>query len=256
MLKAKLIFVIVGSLLLFISLAVQHHLEILHRQQTQLHQTINELQQLHNETLEDLTLSYSENDELYNKLGETIEHSDLLQRRNLELEQILFNQTQTYRKAVAMKGATMPVLTPSSFTAPLFERAWRNLRAYGLKGTGDALQQAEETYGINSLVLAAIAFLESGAGKSRIAREKNNLFGLGAGGPNPFRSALSFETRDCSVYFTARLLRNSYLTRGGRFYYGDNIRAVNVRYAEDPLWADKVARSMAQIARSAIPGGR
>ena len=116
--------------------------------------------------------------------------------------------------------------------------------------------RAEEKHGVNSLVLAAIAYLESGAGTSRLARDKNNLFGLGAGSSNPYANARQFNSKEECIYFAASLLGNSYLSRGGRFYTGETLQHVGVNYAADPRWATKVANAMAKIARAAIPEGR
>jgi hypothetical protein len=217
---------------------------------------IDDLSQLYNDTARELKETIDTNLELSSELREALQRIETVEIRNRQLEQILFNQRQTYRTAVALNGSTMPLLTPSSFTARQYERAWARLGAHGLSGTGAALVRAEEVYGINSLALAAIAYLESGGGMSRIAREKNNLFGLGAFDANPFLYAYTFSTKDDSIYYAANLLTSSYLSRWGRNYRGDDLTAVGIRYASDPLWSSKVGRSMSIIARAAIPEGR
>ncbi len=221
-----------------------------------LQEKIDSQKEIHKTTLKELSEAHSENDQLQRRLDKAKKDIDNVKHRNDELELILFNQRQTYRQAIAMRGAGMPVLTRSNFTAHQYERAWSRLGAGGLRGTGDALVRAEEAYGVNSLVLSAIAFLESAGGNSRLAREKNNLFGLGAGGSDPYRNALCFSSRNECIDYTARVLRYRYLSRGAQLHRGENLAAIGPNYAADPLWAEKVSRHMSLIARAAIPGGR
>lgn len=49
----------------------------------------------------------------------------------------------------------------------------------GLAGLGKTFIQAEERNGVNAQFLVALAIYESGWGGSRIARDKNNIFGFG-----------------------------------------------------------------------------
>jgi beta-N-acetylglucosaminidase len=234
----------------------QYRADLQQEKYDRLTRQIDDLQEIYESTARELTEVHEENRDLIQDLHEAIIRIETVEQRNNELETILFNQRQTYRNAVAMQGSSMPVLTLSSFTAKQYERAWSRLGAHGLKGTGNSLVQAEELYNVNSLVLSAIAYLESAGGMSKLAREKNNLFGLGAGGSNPYHNALYFSSKDDCINFTAKLLRNRYLSRSSRSYRGDNLIAIGPRYAEDPCWAEKVGRTMSKIARVAIPGGR
>lgn len=133
---------------------------------------------------------------------------------------------------------TMPVLSESGFTAADFERSFSGT---GLDGIGAALVQAEDEHGINALVLAGIIALESGWGRSRLAREKNNLAGLGAYDDCP-GSALRFDSRAECIIVLAELLRD----RPG------SLAEVGMWYASDPRWAEKVAGIMRAIAETAI----
>lgn len=235
---------------------IQYYSDLQQEKYDRLSRRITDLEEVYDSTSRELTEANEKNRELIQDLHDAIIKIEKVEERNSELETILFNQRQTYRNALAMQGSTMTVLTLSDFTAKQYERAWNRLGAHGLKGTGESLVQAEELYSVNSLVLSAIAYLESAGGMSKLAREKNNLFGLGAGGANPYRSALCFSSKDECIYYAARMLRNRYLNRGSRGYRGDNLVAIGPRYAADPLWAEKVGRTMSKIARAAIPGGR
>lgn len=230
--------------------------ELQQQQNESLARQIDTMEEIYDHRVQELTEAHNKNRKLIRELDEAYQNIKDVKNRNNELESILFNQRKTYQNAVGMRGAGMPVLTCSNFTAVQYERAWRSLGAHGLKGTGEALVRAEEAYGVNSLVLSGIAFLESAGGNSRLAREKNNLFGLGAGGADPYSNALSFSSRSECIHYTANVLRCRYLSRGSLFYRGGSLTAIGPNYAADPLWADKVSRHMSLIARAAIPGGR
>lgn len=246
-------FLAITSLTMLGLIYMQYNADLQKDKYEQLNLQITDLKKAYTETTRELTEAHEENRELTRDLQDAVTRMETVEKRNSELETVLFNQRQTYRSAVAMQGSTMSVLTKSDFTASHYERAWARLGAHGLKGTGDSLVRAEELYQVNSLVLSAIAYLESAGGMSKLAREKNNLFGLGAGGANPYQSALSFSSRDECICYSARLLCGRYVSRG---YRGDCLVAIGPRYAEDPLWAEKVSRAMSKIARAAIPGGR
>ena len=112
-----------------------------------------------------------------------------------------------------------------------------SLAGTGLEGLGQALVQAESETGINALVLASICAHESAWGTSRLARERNNLAGMGAFDDAPDR-AMRFESREDCVMFLARLLRD----RQGR-----SLEEIGTWYASDARWAMKVAGCMRAI---------
>lgn len=82
--------------------------------------------------------------------------------------------------------------------------------------SGHELEQAileiEDEYGINAYFTIAVMKLESGNGKSRLAKSKNNLFGLNAvdGG----NKAFSFKTKGDSVRRFGQLLSKHYVNKG------------------------------------------
>mgnify|MGYP001210675149 CR=1 FL=1 len=86
-----------------------------------------------------------------------------------------------------------------------------DLAGHGLE---EAILEVEETYGINALFTIAVMKLESGNGSSRLAKNKNNLFGLNATGPDPHRKAFAFETKGDSVKKFGQLLADKYVDKG------------------------------------------
>lgn len=77
------------------------------------------------------------------------------------------------------------------------------------QGLEQAILEIEGEYGVNAYFTIAVMKLESGNGKSRLARSKNNLFGLMArNGP------LSFETKEDSVRKFGQLISKNYVGKG------------------------------------------
>jgi len=115
------------------------------------------------------------------------------------------------------------------------------LKGTGLAGLGQAFLAAEQEHGVDAVVLAAICAHESGWGASRLARDKNNLAGLGAYDGREYSAGMSFATREESVMFLARLVaRNP----------NGTLDEIGAWYASDPRWAEKVAGCMKIIAEA------
>ena len=127
------------------------------------------------------------------------------------------------------------------------------LRAYlqrfpNLSGTGieGALIEAQNEYNVNAILILAIIRLESGNGRSSLARNNNNLGGIVApsGSVAVYRS---FDSkRDC-VIFMARLLGEHYLSEGGRFFNGYTLTDINKKYSVSDTWSTKVSDIMYEI---------
>lgn len=111
-----------------------------------------------------------------------------------------------------------------------------------LPALGRAFISAEQADGVNARVLLAIAVLESGYGNSLIARSKRNLFGYHAYDRDPFRYASHYPTYQASIAAVAKALKTDYLSPAGRFWGGlPTLRGVNLAYASDVRWAQKIA---------------
>ncbi|WP_217596425.1 glucosaminidase domain-containing protein [Cohnella sp. GbtcB17] len=81
-------------------------------------------------------------------------------------------------------------------------------------GIEDVVLEIEEEYGINALFTIAVMKLESGNGKSKLSRTKNNLFGLNATSGDPNNKAFSFKTKADSVRKFGQLLSDKYVDKG------------------------------------------
>jgi len=82
------------------------------------------------------------------------------------------------------------------------------------EGLEEAILEIERMYGINSFFTIAVMKLESGHGKSQLARTKNNLFGLNAIDSDAYNKALSFKTKGESVKQFGHIISEFYFDRG------------------------------------------
>ncbi|MBR0426862.1 MAG: G5 domain-containing protein [Clostridia bacterium] len=104
----------------------------------------------------------------------------------------------------------------------------------------EAFYNAEQTYGVNGIFIAAVGIHESAWGTSYLAKEKNNLFGYRAYDRDPINSAQDFESYVDAINVVAEALHKNYLTPTGSFYNGTTIESVNQKYASDKAWHEKV----------------
>lgn len=82
------------------------------------------------------------------------------------------------------------------------------------EGLEQAILEVEEEYGINAYFTIAVMKLESGNGESKIARKKNNLFGLNAIAGDAYNQALSFKTKADCVRKFGQLIADKYVGKG------------------------------------------
>lgn len=192
--------------------------------------------------------------------------NEKIKLENETLNKVLYNQAQMY-ELVALNtssrsdylscsdqqttATTMPITMPSGFTSKNLGHAF-DKHYPGMKGTEEYFVLAEERYGINCLVPAAIAILESGGGASQIAKNKNNLCGLGAYDGSAYESAKKFDSYADSILFLAELLATKYAP-GGECYGGSfDLNGINKGYASDPGWAMKVGKIMSKLVQAGI----
>lgn len=128
-----------------------------------------------------------------------------------------------------------------------------------MRNQGSAFINAQNRYGINAMLMYAKAMLESAGGTSSIARNNNNLFGLGAVDSAPGANAWHFASPAASV----NDLANGWLSRGYLWpedwryegpHSGHKGSGMNVRYAMDPYWGEKIAGWAFRIDRSRPSG--
>ena len=115
-----------------------------------------------------------------------------------------------------------------------------------LENKGATFKEAEEHYHINALYLLAHSALESDWGRSKIAKDKNNFFGITAYDTTPYLSAKTFDDVDKGILGASKWIKKNYIDRG-RTFLGNKASGMNVEYASDPYWGEKIASVMMKI---------
>ena len=137
---------------------------------------------------------------------------------------------------------------PTNYTAEELDKVYSlmNIKGSRLAGKGAIFKEAEERYQVNALYLIAHSALESAWGRSQIAKDKNNFFGIAAYDTTPYDSAKSFDNVDKGILGAAKWIRQNYIDNG-RTYLGNKSSGMNVLYASDPYWGEKIASIMMTI---------
>lgn len=107
---------------------------------------------------------------------------------------------------------------------------------HDLKPLAPLFVQAQDKYGIDAVILAAIAAEESGWGRHQF--RKNNIFGFY--GPQ-------FESLGHCIDYVADFLLTEYLTPDGKYYKGTSVAAVNTYYNGRDTWEEHVTKIMDNI---------
>ena len=120
-----------------------------------------------------------------------------------------------------------------------------------LVGSGKFFKEMEKKHKINALYLLSHAIHESGWGTSKIAQDKRNLFGYGAVDGDAYNKAYSYATFRESIEDAAKRINSGYLSPTGGYYNGPVLGnkgiGMNVRYASDAFWGEKIAGHMYRI---------
>ena len=138
----------------------------------------------------------------------------------------------------------------TNYTASDINRLYNLMGASNsrLAGKGETFKAAEKKYGVNALYLVAHSALESAWGRSKIARDKNNFFGISAYDDTPYTSATKFDNVDSGIMGAARWINSRYLHNSGYpangAYLGNKAGGMNVNYATAPYWGESIASIM------------
>lgn len=116
-----------------------------------------------------------------------------------------------------------------------------------LYGQGTYFYYAQEKYGVNAILSLSLSRNESENGRSQIiAITKNNGFGLNAVDSNPSQAANYFPTYASSILeFAYKWVTDGYANPSDSRYFGpvfgDKYIGMNVKYASDTYWSEKMA---------------
>lgn len=110
-----------------------------------------------------------------------------------------------------------------------------------LEGKGQKLIEFQNKYGVNALFLAAITMVESGGGKSAVARNKYNVAGIMTK-QNGKYTTKRFNNVDECLESLAKNIKNNYINQNR-----ETIEKINKKYAEDKYWGDSIVFHMNKI---------
>ena len=113
-------------------------------------------------------------------------------------------------------------------------------------GSGQFFKSSETLYGGNAILMMSLAINESALGQSKIARDKNNLFGHAAYDSSAYSSATGYLNPYQSIIGHAKSYINcGYANPKDSRYYGSNMgnksSGMNIMYASDPVWGEKAS---------------
>ena len=166
-------------------------------------------------------------------------------------------QNSTEQKSKQQLLATlsfgMNINKPSGLTLEQFKKVLHDDKDKNqiFEKNAEYFYYVERQYNINGIFVAAVGVHESAWGTSKIAINKNNLFGYGAYDSNPYNGAYTFSNFSESIDLISRVLVKYYLNPAGTNIYGGEkavgtyfngytISAINTKYATDKNWANKV----------------
>ena len=117
-----------------------------------------------------------------------------------------------------------------------------------MRDMGEAFMEAGRQSGLDPRYLVAHAAHETGWGTSSIARNKGNMYGIGAFDSSPYESAYGYDGTQAGIIEGAKWIKENYYNRGET-----DLSQMNERYATDPEWADKIARTMRGAEKHTAP---
>ncbi len=115
-----------------------------------------------------------------------------------------------------------------------------------LYGKGTFFYYAQEKYGVNAILALSLSRNETGNGRSSLSINKNNGFGLNAVDSNPYQAANWYANFASSVLgYASKWITYGYAHPRDRRYFGpqfgDKWIGMNVKYASDTYWSEKMA---------------
>ncbi len=120
-----------------------------------------------------------------------------------------------------------------------------------LIGLGQIAKKVESEKKINAMLIVAMAIHESDFGMSTHAQTINNIFGIKVFDSDPTNGESYATIEDCVNSLANNYLNKNYVPATGAYanggMAGSKARGINVRYASDPYWGEKVGGHMYNI---------
>ena len=138
----------------------------------------------------------------------------------------------------------LPFRTATDISADTFNSFVSGYSDSVLRGEGQSFIDAQNAYGINALLVYAMACHESAYGESGYAVHRYNLFGWSAVDSNPNGASYFNSVKDCINAQMGRYI-NWFIDFTNWRYFGYCIgnkgAGLNVQYASDPYWGVGIA---------------
>lgn len=147
----------------------------------------------------------------------------------------------------------LPLRSKTKISADVFNNFIKNKTDSVILNKGQDFIDAQDNYGVNALLLFAMAIHESAYGTSNYAKYKNNLFGWNAFDASPNSASTFNSVKDCINEQAGINLRGFLDINDGRFFsssLGNKGSGLNVKYASDPYWGMKIASIAYSIDKS------
>ena len=167
------------------------------------------------------------------------------------------NSNSSNNQAITKLSFDMQLNKPSGLTLEQFKKVLTDNKDVNkiFANNAEYFYYIEKQYNINGVFVAAVGIHESAWGTSKIAQNKNNLFGYGAYDSNPYNGAYSFSNYSESIDLLARVFVKYYLNpqgtsiygnekAAGTYYNGATLSGINKKYATDKNWANGVYNHM------------
>lgn len=115
-----------------------------------------------------------------------------------------------------------------------------------LYGKGTFFYYAQQKFGVNAILSLSLSRNETANGTSNLAVKKNNGFGLNAVDSNPYEDANWYATFSSSILGYASKwvtygYANPFDSRYRSSVFGNKGIGMNIKYASDPYWSEKMA---------------
>ena len=161
--------------------------------------------------------------------------------------------TKTKEQLISTLNINMQLNKPSGLTLEQFKKVLSDGKDKNkiFENNAEYFYYIEKQYNINGIFVASVGIHESAWGTSKIAIQKNNLFGYGAYDSNPYNGAYNFSNYSESIDLLARAFVKYYLNPAGTsiyggekavgtYYNGPTLGGINKKYASDKNWANAV----------------
>ena len=166
-------------------------------------------------------------------------------------------ELKTKAQLLATLNKNMKLNKPSGLTLDQFKKILSDSKDTNkiFEKNAEYFYYIEKQYNINGVFVASVGIHESAWGTSKIAMQKNNLFGYGAYDSNPYNGAYNFPNYSESIDLLARVFVKYYLNPAGTsiyggekavgsYYNGATLKGINTKYASDKNWANAVFSRM------------